>query len=164
MPIYEFYCPECHMIFNFFSRRVNTDKIPQCPKCKKTKLQRKMSIFATSHNLKEEEGPELPDIDEGKIEKAMGALAKEAENIDEERPEQAAKFIRKLTDMMGLKLGPGMEEAIRRMEKGEDPEKIEEELGDVLEEEEPFVLKEKAKKIISKYKRPPEVDETLYEL
>ena len=122
-----------------------------------------MSIFATSHNLKEESS-ELPDIDESKMEKAMGMLAKEAEHIDEERPEQAAKLIRKLTDMMGLKLGPGMEEAIRRMEKGEDPEKIEEELGDVLEEEEPFLLKEKLTKAVSKYSRPPEVDETLYEL
>jgi hypothetical protein len=151
------------MIFNFFSRRVNTSKIPCCPKCKKTRLQRKMSIFATSHNLKEEEGADLPDIDESKIEKAMGALAREVENVDEERPEQAAKLIRKLTDMMGLKLSPGMEEAVRRMEKGEDPEKIEEELGDVLEEEDPFVLKEKITKVL-KYKKPPAVDETLYEL
>lgn len=163
MPIYEFYCPECHMIFNFFSRRINTDKIPVCPKCKKVKLQRKMSIFSTSHNLKEEDASGLPDIEESKLEKAMGSLAKEVEHIDEERPEQAAKLVRKLTDMMGLKLGPGMEEAVRRMEKGEDPEKIEEELGDVIEGEEPFLFQEKSKGI-SKYNRPPEVDETLYEL
>ena len=163
MPIYEFYCPECHMIFNFFSRRINTEKIPICPKCKKIKLQRKMSIFATSHNLKEEDSSELPDIDENKLEKAMGVLAKEAENLNEEKPDQAAKLMRKLTDMMGLKLGPGMEEALRRMEAGEDPEKIEEEMGDILEEEEPFLLKEKSK-VSSKYSRPPKVDDTLYEL
>lgn len=163
MPIYEFYCPECHMIFNFFSRKVNTEKIPICPRCKKVKLQRKMSIFATSRNLKEEDETGLPDISESQLEKAMGMLEKEVNNIDEEDPKHAAKLIRKLTDMMGLRLGPGMEEAIRRLEKGEDPEKIEEELGDVLEEEEPFMLKEKVKGIL-KYSRPPEVDETLYEL
>ena len=163
MPIYEFYCPECHMIFNFFSKRINTEKIPICPKCKKVKLQRKMSLFSLSHNLKEDEGTGLPDIDETKLEQAMGSLAKEVDHIDEERPDQAAKLVRKLSDMMGLKLGPGMEEAIRRMEKGEDPEKIEEELGDIIEEEEPFLFEGKSKGI-SKYSRPPEVDETLYEL
>ncbi len=164
MPIYEFYCPDCHMIFNFYSKRINTDKVPICPKCCKVKLQRKMSIFATSHGFKNEEGAEeLPNIDESRLEKAMGIIAREAENINEEKPEQAAKLMRRLTDMMGLKLGPGMEEALRRMEKGEDPEKIEEEMGDILEEEVPFVLKEGGSRL-SKYSRPPQVDETLYEL
>ena len=34
MPIYEFYCRKCNTIYNFFSRSVNTEKIPFCPKCK----------------------------------------------------------------------------------------------------------------------------------
>jgi len=151
------------MIFNFFSRRINTDKIPICPRCNKVKLQRKMSVFSTSHNLKEQDSTELPDIDESRLEKAMASLTREAEHIDEQKPEEAARLVRKLSDMMGLRLGPGMEEALSRMEKGEDPEKIEEELGDLIEEEEPFLLKEKSK-AISKYNRPPKVDETLYEL
>ena len=33
MPIYEFYCPHCHRVFNFLSRAVNTDKTPDCPQC-----------------------------------------------------------------------------------------------------------------------------------
>ena len=33
--------------------------------------------------------------------------------------------MRKLTDVTGLKLGPGMEEALNRMEAGEDPEQVE---------------------------------------
>jgi hypothetical protein len=28
MPIYEFYCEDCHTIFNFFSKNVNTTKKP----------------------------------------------------------------------------------------------------------------------------------------
>ncbi len=160
MPIYEFYCPRCHRIFNFFSRRINTEKIPVCPRCGKERLQRKMSVFSTSHGLEEDS---LPDIDESRMEKAMNLLAKEAEKIDEERPDQAARLMRKLTDMMGIKLGEAMEEALRRMEKGEDPEKIEEEMGEILEQEDPFVLEGKSKKH-SKYSRPPEVDEKLYEL
>ena len=47
------------------------------------------------------------------------------------------------------------------MEKGEDPEKIEEEMGDILAEEEPFGDKQSGKKASpGKVK----VDETLYDL
>ena len=162
MPIYEFYCYKCHTVFNFFSRTVNTDKKPTCPKCHKTKLDRRMSSFATLRKRGEEEGAPMPDFDEGQMEKAMGILASEAEHLDENDPRQAANLMRKLTDMTGLNLGPGMEEALKRMEAGEDPEQIEAEMGDLLEEEDPFSFKEKALKA-PKY-RPPKVDEKLYDL
>ena len=66
-----------------------------------------------------------PDLDESKMESAMNWRAKEAEHIDEDDPRQAANLMRKLTDMTGLNLGPGMEEALAKMESGEDPDKIE---------------------------------------
>jgi hypothetical protein len=43
--------------------------------------------------------------------------------------------MRKLFSATGMPVGGGMEEALRRMEAGEDPEKIEEEMGDVLEQD-----------------------------
>ncbi|MBW2609453.1 MAG: zinc ribbon domain-containing protein [Deltaproteobacteria bacterium] len=162
MPIYEFYCKNCHMIFNFLSSSVNVDKKPDCPKCKKTKLDRRMSTFSTPRNRGEEEDMHMPDIDESKMEQAMNLLAKEAEHMDEDDPRQAANMMRKLTDMTGLNLGPGMEEALARMETGEDPEQIEAEMGDLLEEEDPFSFKEKSHK--GPKKRPPKVDEKLYYL
>ncbi len=162
MPIYEFYCPKCHMIFNFLSRSVNTEKRPLCPKCRKTKLDRQMSPFATPRDRGEEEDMVMPDMDESKMERAMNLLAKEAEHVDENDPRQAANLMRKLTDMTGLNMGPGMEEALKRMEAGEDPEQIEAEMGDILEEEDPFSFKEKSSK--SSKKRPPKVDEKLYDL
>ena len=163
MPIYEFYCKDCHMIFNFFSRSINTEKRPLCPKCGKLKLDRQMSIFSTGRNLKEgdDETP-MPDMDESKMEQAMNLLAKEADRMDENDPRQAANLMRKLTDMTGLNLGPSMEEALKRMEAGEDPEQIEAEMGDLLEDEEPFSLKEKSSKILKD--RPPQKDERLYDL
>ena len=164
MPIYEFYCPECNTIFNFFSRSVNTEKKPMCPKCQKTRLERRMSVFSTSRNRGEEEDISVPDLDETKMEKAMSLLAKEAENVNEEDPRQAADLMRKLTDMTGLELGAGMREALKRMEAGEDPDAIEAEMGDLLEDEEPFLLPEK-KGPSKAAKRPaPSRDETLYEL
>lgn len=162
MPIYEFYCPKCHMVFNFFSKRVNTKKRPLCPQCKKIKLDRRMSAFVTLQSRAEQDNMPVPDLDEAKMEKAMSLLAREAEHMNEDDPRQAANLMRKLTDMTGLNLGPGMEEALRRMEAGEDPEKIEAEMGNLLEEEEPFNFKEKSPGV-SKY-QPPKVDDKLYDL
>jgi len=162
MPIYEYYCPECHTIFNFFSRSVNTEKKPSCPKCHKIQLDRHMSVFATPRNKGEEDDTSLPDLDENKMEKAMNLLAKEAEHIDENDPRQAADLMRKLTDMTGLNLGSGMQEALNRLEAGEDPETIEAEMGDILEGEDPFSFEKKSPKA-PKY-RPPMVDDKLYDL
>jgi hypothetical protein len=98
------------------------------------------------------------------MEKAMQVLAREADNINEDDPRQAAQLMRKLSNMAGLELGPGMSEALDRMEKGEDPDQLESEMGDMLAGEEPFILPEK-KKIAQKVSRlAPQRDETLYDL
>jgi putative FmdB family regulatory protein len=162
MPIYEFYCEPCHMIFNFYSRRINTDKEPLCPRCGQIKLARQMAPFAVVRGHKEDADSGLPDMDERKLEQAMAALSGEAERLNEDDPRQAAQLMRKLTQMTGLRLGSGMEEALRRMEAGQDPEQIEAELGDLLEGEDPFVME--GKRGPSRHKRPPRRDDTLYEL
>lgn len=164
MPIYEFYCPDCNTLFNFFSRKINTSKRPKCPTCKTRILQRQMSAFAFTGKAKEsDEGEDLP-FDESKMEKAMQMLAGEADRIDEDDPRQAANLMRKLTDMTGMELGAGMQEALQRMERGEDPEAIEAEMGDLLEGEDPFVFSEKKSKAAAAAVRPPLRDETLYDL
>ncbi|GIX48471.1 MAG: cytochrome c [Candidatus Tectimicrobiota bacterium] len=166
MPVYEFYCADCHMIFNFFSRRVNTDKRPDCPRCGRPQLERQVSLFAISKGRKEEDEGDLPDFDESRMERAMMELAAEAENMNEDDPRQAARMMRRLYETMGLQPGAGMQEAIRRMEAGEDPDQIEAELGDLLEEEDPFsgaLLKKGVKGVAKAYTRP-RVDERLYEL
>jgi len=161
MPIYEFYCEDCNTIFNFFSRSVNTTKSPLCPSCKKRTLKRQMSCFSRLKGAKEEKDVDDLPIDEAKMEKAMGLLAQEAEGINEDDPRQAANLMRKFTEATGASLGPGMEEALRRMEAGEDPDQIEAELGDLIEEE-PFVFGEKAGGRVKRAK--PRRDETLYDL
>ena len=162
MPIYEFYCKKCHMIFNFFSKSINTEKRPICPKCRKIELERHMSVFASPRGQEGEDDMPIPDMDESKMENAMNLLAREAEHMDENDPKQAANLMRKLTDMTGLNLGSGMEEALQRMEAGEDPETIEAEMGDLLEGEEPFAFEKKHPK--GPKSRPPAVDSTLYDL
>jgi len=163
MPIYEFYCNKCNTIYNFFSKTIDTEKIPSCPKCKKSKLERKISIFASITKRKDGAASDnMPPIDEAKMEKAFAMLAGEANKINENDPKQAARLMRKLSDATGLQLGSSMEEALRRMETGEDPEQIEAEMGDLLEGEEPFIMEATAKKGAKKHR--PSVDEKLYDL
>ncbi len=164
MPIYEFYCNDCNTIFNFFSKSVNTTAKPKCPKCKKKVLSRQMSVFSFTGNASEDSDPDDMPFDETKMEQAMHMLAKEADNINEDDPRQAAGLMRKLTDMTGVELGSSMEEALCRLEKGEDPDQIEAEMGNLLEGEDPFLLPGK-KGMGAKGKRPaPHRDETLYDL
>jgi len=161
MPIYEFYCSECHVIFSFLSKRVNTEKKPNCPKCGHKKIGRQVSMFAAVGEAKEPGGEEMP-FDESKMERAMESLAAEAGSINEDNPRDAANMIRKFTAMTGMKLAGPMEEALRRMEAGEDPEAIEAEMGDVLENEDPFAMSGGG--AAGHKARPPGRDETLYEL
>ena len=58
MPIYEFYCPDCNTLFNFFSRTINTTKKPKCPRCKTRTLERQMSAFAFTGKAKESDDGE----------------------------------------------------------------------------------------------------------
>ncbi|MDP3286633.1 MAG: zinc ribbon domain-containing protein, partial [Desulfobacterales bacterium] len=163
MPIYEFYCQDCNTIYNFFSKSVNTKKSPNCPMCKTSRLSRQVSVFSVTGRAKAGNDADDPPFDESKMEKAIQMLGKEAESINEEDPRQAADLMRKLSDAAGLKLGSGMDEAIRRLEKGEDPDRIESEMSDILEQEEPFSLS--GKKGVGRSKRTaPLRDETLYDL
>jgi putative FmdB family regulatory protein len=164
MPIYEFYCEDCNTIFNFFSKSVNTTKKPKCPACKIRTLSRQMSAFAFTGKAKEDGDMDDLPFDEGKMEKAMNMLAGEAENMNEDDPRQAANLMRKLTDMTGMELGPGMREALKRMEAGEDPDAIEAEMGDLLGDEEPFLMPEKKGGTKGAKRAAPRRDETLYDL
>ena len=164
MPIYEFYCNDCNTIFNFFSSTVNTKKKPKCPQCKTKTLTRQISMFAFTGKAKEDADIDDLPFDESKMEQAMKMLTSEANTIDEEDPKQAVDLMRKLSDMTGLKLGEGMNEALRRMENGEDPEQIEAEMGNLLEDEEPFSLPGKKGKKMKAIRPAPVTDKTLYEL
>ncbi|MEA3487259.1 MAG: zinc ribbon domain-containing protein [Thermodesulfobacteriota bacterium] len=162
MPIYEFYCEKCNTIYNFFSKSVNTEKVPRCPRCKTGKLQRRMSVFSVISSDREETEDSLPPMDESKMERAMEMLGREADKIDENDPRQAAAMMRKLSEAAGFNLKPEMEETLNRMERGEDPEKIEEEMGDLLDNDDLFSLEGMGRK--KSRQSMPRVDETLYDL
>ncbi len=163
MPIYEFYCSTCNTVYRFLSRTVNTEKTPICPNCHSAEMRRLVSLFSVASRKSGESSPdtEMPDLDESKMEKAMAMLSDEGD-INEEDPRKAAKLMRKLSEATGLTMGPRMEEALSRLERGENPERIEEEMGDITEDEEPFTFGPSGKK--GGKKPAPRFDETLYEM
>jgi len=176
MPIYEFYCGRCHTVFSFLSRRIDTTKRPSCPRCGRSELERRTSRFAVSKGRPEPTagGSDVDDLDDARMDQAMDVLARDAEGVNENDPRQVAGLMRRFYGTTGLKLGGTMEEAIRRMETGEDPDAIESELGEALEQEDPFGGEGKSAegetpgggrlRAIGRRLRPPAVDQTLYEM
>ena len=140
MPIYEFACPHCRVIFNFLSKRVNPERLPTCPKCGNKKMARQMSAFATPRGAKEpavggpdDGGEPMPDFDDPRMMRAMGELERDMEHMDENNPRHMAHMMKKMKDIMPAGTVPKeLDVAIKRLEAGEDPEKIEEDMGDVL--------------------------------
>ena len=168
MPIYEFYCLDCHAVYQFLSRTVATDKRPACPRCGRKKLERRPSAFAVSRGMSEPESATPAGPDDERLERAMMSLAEDPRALaalDGEDPRAAARFMKRLYDTAGLPVTPALEEAIRRMEAGEDPEDVEADLGAALDED-PLLGAdgEKPSKGSPRRLLPPRRDPELYEL
>jgi len=146
-----------------FSRRIDTTTAPSCPRCGRENLARQMSTFATIGKAAGggDEDP-LNGLDESKMEQAFGRLMKEAEGMNEDDPRRMASLMRRFSHETGINLGGNMEEALSRMEAGEDPEQIEKEMGDVLGDDD-ISFETLKKKTIGGVRRPSR-DETLYDL
>ncbi len=80
---------------------------------------------------------------------------------DENDPRQMARLMRRLAETTGMRLGEGLEEAIARLEAGEDPETVEADMGDILDDVDLF--SGGGRKLKRKFS-PPARDETLYPL
>lgn len=155
MPIYEYLCPDCNRIYSFLSQKYNPDEAPACPKCGGTRLTKAVSRFAfvrsgPSGGGGSGEGGDMgemggmggmggmgegggPDpLDDPRVEREMMQLMAQAENMDENDPRQLGRLMRRMSEISGEPLDGEMEEAVRRLESGEDPERIEDDLGDVL--------------------------------
>lgn len=143
MPIYEFACPKCRRIFSFLSKRVEPDRLPVCPKCGNKRLTKEVSRFAMTKGLMEPAaspgdagevgGPPMPDLDDPRVERAMMEMERDMAHLDENNPKHMAHMMRKMKDLMPPGSVPkDFDVAIKRLEAGEDPEKIEADMGDVL--------------------------------
>ena len=83
-----------------------------------------------------EGGPDdmpMPDFDDPKVARAMSEMENDMEHLDDSNPRHMAHMLRKMKDLMPQGSIPKeLDVAIRRLEAGEDPEKIEEDMGDAL--------------------------------
>mgnify|MGYP001606534369 CR=1 FL=1 len=174
MPIYEFYCPDCHTVFSFFTATFATDVHPDCPRCHRARLERRPSSFAALRGGRkgsdqgDEENSAIPGLDDERLESATDSLAGEMGSLSEsdvEDPKQIARFFRRFSDVSGLEPGPKLVEMLQKLESGADPDSLEQEFegaegeGDNEDLSEFFQLK---KKLQSGRGRKPRVDETLY--
>ena len=63
----------------------------------------------------------------------MNEMARDMEHLDENNPKHLAHMMRKMKDLMPPGSAPGeLDVAIKRLEAGEDPEKIEADMGDIF--------------------------------
>jgi len=142
---------------------------PKCPKCGGKKLDKKISRFAISKGLKESDGTPDPfeNVDESKMEQLMAEMAPHLEEGGEgpEDPRQMANVMKRMFELTGMQPTGAMLEAMKRMEAGEDPDKIDEEMGDALDGDgDPFAPPESKAKRLSRFFEAPNVDPELYDL
>ncbi len=151
MPIYEFMSQNTGKIYSFFAHSPSyAEKIPFCPDGKKYKMEKVMSGFSITGQ--KEEVPEIPagssgddpndpfaGMDPGQAEKIMKDLEGAMGGMDEDNPDpkQMGQLMRKMCEMTGETMDEPMEEVVRKLEEGADPDELEDRMGDFLGEEQP---------------------------
>lgn len=134
MPIYEFYSPDTHRIYSFFARSLSQGgKTPRCPDNAKARMERVVSRFAVTGRAREKTEAPNEALD-ARAEQAMAEMEREISTMNEDNPNprQIARLMRTMSQAAGRKLPEGMETMIQRLEKGEDPERIQEDFDDSM--------------------------------
>ena len=170
MPIYEFFCPDCFTLYSFFTASAGTNARPACPRCGRPELERRPSRFATIRSGRDDEAAAdevdpFAGMDEERMERAMSALGSEFEGMDENAepdPRQVSRMLRKFSEATGLEAGPRLQEMMSRLERGDDPERLEQELGGGEGDDDLAAFYALKKKVLGARSRKPKVDETLY--
>lgn len=134
MPIFEYQCPACGKAASFLVRNTAAHRPPACPTCGKRGMARLLSRFAAPRGGaqqadRDDAGPESGDIG------MPGGSS--MEGLDENDPRSLGRMMRAMAAETGETMEPEMEEVCRRLESGEDPERIEASMGDLLGDEAP---------------------------
>ena len=127
-------------------------------------MERMFSSFATKsdRDLDDEDFAFDSNLDENRVHEALAMMEGGTGLADRDDPRKAVEFMRKLNEVSGIPTGPNMEEALKRFESGEDPQVIQDEMGDLLKQEVNELTKKK--KTAKKSADKPEIDDELYEL
>jgi hypothetical protein len=136
MPIYEYYCPDNHRIYQFYAKTLAQGRtLPRCPDNPKFRMKKILSPFAVVGHAPAGgdgvpgEGPSAAEPGDERMEAAMGAMEREFSGVDENDPKAMGRMMRRMADLTGEKMDGEMEEVVRKLEEGADPESLEERLG-----------------------------------
>ncbi len=146
MPIYEYFCPDNNRIYQFFAKTLAQGQMtPKCPDNPAFRMERMMSTFAISGNAAEPKeaasgedggtgGEEGGAADDPRLEAAFSEMEREMDGVDENDPRAMGRMMRKMSELTGEKLDEQMEEVVRKLEEGTDPDKLEDQMGDAFPE------------------------------
>jgi hypothetical protein len=140
MPIYEYYCSDNHKVYQFYAKTLaqgqTVPKCPDNPAFSMVKLVSKFAVTTSGKGGKQKAGDEenagggRPDAaDDPRMEAAFGAMEREFSGVDENDPRAMGRMMRRMAELTGEKMDGGMEEVVRKLEEGADPESLEEQLG-----------------------------------
>ena len=143
MPVYEYECAKCGRASSFLVRSIQAHRAPACPKCAHKKMTRLFSLFASSSGSRRDAGA-APSEDAGDSDFGGGAGGEGdlpdlpgIDGLDENDPRSMGRWMRQMATQVGEPLDPEMDEVCRRLESGEDPDKIEESMGDSIGDDAP---------------------------
>ena len=138
MPIYEYRCPDCQrrssIYFRTMSAALEGGNTAPCPHCGERHLQRLVSkvSFIRAENL-----GDSPNVGGGTTsedladESAYGSYGDDPEGfgemmqgVDDEDPRSVARWARQMQRQTGEDLGPEFDTALSRIESGEDPDRV----------------------------------------
>jgi hypothetical protein len=134
MPIYEYYCPDNHTIYQFYAKTVAQGQTtPRCPDNPKFRLKKVVSGFAIT-GRREEPAQKPPGADAGspedaRLDAAMSEMETEFASLDENDPKAMARMMRRMSELTGEKIDGQFEEVVRKLEEGADPDSLEDQLG-----------------------------------
>jgi len=134
MPIYEFYCPNNHRIYQFYAKTLAQGRtVPKCPDNPAFPMQKMLSRFAVNTGGYGDEPPAAPsggeNVDDARMEAAMGAMEREFSQVDENDPRAMGRMMRRMAELSGEKIDGEMEEVVRKLEEGADPDELEDRMG-----------------------------------
>lgn len=144
MPIYEYYCPDNNRIYQFYAKTLAQGRtIPKCPDNPGFRMEKVVSAFAVVGATKKAEGAGAGEAgaaegapggapgraDDAKLDAAMAAMEGEFANVDENDPRAMGRMMRRMAELTGEKIDGEMEEVVRKLEEGADPDSLEEQFG-----------------------------------
>jgi len=143
MPIYEYYCPDNNRIYSFYARTLAQGQTtPRCPDNPAFRMKKILSPFAVPGRARkaqdEKPGAGGPGdagggaAGDARMEAAMSAMEGEFANVDENDPRAMARVMRRMSEVTGERLDGEMEEVVRKLEEGADPDELEDQMGDTM--------------------------------